>query len=112
MKDLDIFVFLSVFQEMLGTLLWVLLALAAVILALFLAVLIRDRGLSYRRFVRAELVGLVGGILAVLFMQQITSSRLSDLGGPVDVMLVALIWIAGAIGTTLVAYLAQSYQKP
>lgn len=112
MKELDIFVFLSVFQEMLGPLLWVLLILGAVILVLFLAVLVRDRGLSYRRFVRAELVGLVGGVLAVLFMQQITSSRFSDLGGPVDLMLVALIWLAGAIGATLLAYLAQSIQRP
>lgn len=112
MKELDIFVFVSVFQEMLGPFLWVLLLLAVIVFVLFLAVLVRDRGLSHRRFVRSELVGVIGGVLAVLFMQQITSSRFSDLGGPVDVMLVALIWVAGAIGTTLIAYVAQSLHRP
>jgi hypothetical protein len=64
------------------------------------------------RFVRAELVGIAGGIAAVLIMQAITHSRFSDIGGPIDVILIAMIWLAGAIGTTLLAYLLQSWRKP
>lgn len=43
-------------------------------------------------------------------MQLITSSSLADVGGAIDVILIALIWLTGAIGTTLIAYLAQSWR--
>lgn len=111
MKDLDLWVFISVFQEMLGPMLWVLIALGVAVLVATVRVLIRDRGVSSRRFLRAEIVGVVGGIGAVLFMQAITHSRFADAGGPIDVILIAAIWLAGAIGTTLIAYLAQSLNR-
>jgi hypothetical protein len=111
MKDLDIWVFVSVFQEMLGPALWLLLALATLVVAGFVAVVFRDRGLSSRRLVRAQAAGVIGGIIAILVMQAITHSRFADIGGPIDVMLVALIWLGGAIGTTMLAYLAQSVSR-
>lgn len=62
MKELDIFVFIAVFQQMLGPLFWILLLLAVVVVAAFAAVMVRVRGISPRRLVRAELSGIVGGI--------------------------------------------------
>jgi hypothetical protein len=111
MKDLDIWVFVSVFQEMLGSALWLLVALAILVLAAFVAVVLRDRGLSSRRLVRAQAAGVIGGIVAILVMQAITHSRFADIGGPIDVMLIALIWLGGAVGTTLLTYVAQSTSR-
>ena len=70
----------------------------------FLALLIRDRGLVSRRFVVSELVGVVGGFGAVLFMQPITHSGLADVAGPLDRLLMVSIWLIGAIGTTVIVY--------
>lgn len=108
MKDLDLWVFVSVFQEMLGPFLWVLIGLAVVGVALFLALVLRDRGLSSRRLVWAELVGIVGGVVALLIMWVVTHSGIGDAGGPIDWVLIAVIWTAGAIGTAVLAYVALS----
>ena len=51
MKELDPLVFLSVFQEMLGFWLWIMLAAAAVGLVAFVALLVRERSLVSRRLV-------------------------------------------------------------
>ncbi len=104
MKDLDLNTFLAVFQEMLGPLLWVLVALAALATLVFLVVLLRDLGLRPRRLAWAEAVGVAGGVAAVLFMQAVTNSGFGDIGGPVDWVLVALIFVLGTIGATVGAY--------
>lgn len=104
MKDVDLATLVAVFHEMLGPLLWVLAALAAVATVAFLAVLLRERGLRPRRLVWAELLGLAGGAGAVLFMQAVTHSGFADIGGPIDWVLVLAIFAAGAVGTALGAY--------
>ncbi|MDQ2082779.1 DUF5368 domain-containing protein [Xanthobacteraceae bacterium Astr-EGSB] len=107
MKDLDIAVFISVFQEMLGgLLLWFLVAGAVLVTLAFIAVLVRERQISSRRLVWSELIGIAGGCAAVLFMQAITHSGFSDLGGPIDWLLVLLIFGLGAGGATLLGYAA------
>lgn len=112
MKELDFATLVSVFQEMLGPWLWVVLALAALITAGFVYVLIRDRGLSSGRLVRSEIMAPVGGLASVLIMQKITDSRFSDIGGAIDVVLVALIFVGGMIGTAMMLYLFQSLVRP
>ncbi len=112
MKDLDLWVFVSVFQEMLGPFLWVLVGIGALGTAAFLAVLVRDRGLSSRRLVRAELAGILGGVLALVIMWLVTHSGIGDVGGPIDWVLIAVIWTAGALGTAVLAYVALSLFGP
>jgi hypothetical protein len=105
MKNLDPMVFVSVFQELLGLLFWPLVAFIVLGGLAVIVVIIREGGLRSARLVRAELVGLAGGFIAIAFMLWITNSRLADvLGGPVDWLLTIAIWVAGAIGATLVAY--------
>jgi len=109
MKELEIGVFVAVFVEMLGPLLFWLMVAAIVVVTLgFVWVLIRDRGLDSKRLVRAQVVGVLGGVAAILFMQWITNSGFRDIGGPVDLMLVALIFVLGAIGTAILAYTVQA----
>jgi hypothetical protein len=105
MKELDLSVFVAVFHEMLGVLFWPAIALAVLGAVVFLAVIIRDRGINPRRLILAELLGFVGGFVGIWLMLLITSSKITDLGGPIDWLLTALIWIAGAIGAAIVAYI-------
>jgi hypothetical protein len=104
MKELDIATFWAVFQEMLGPMLWVLVALAVTATVAFVVVLLRDHGLRARRLVWAEAAGVLGGVAAVLFMQAVTHSTFEDIGGPIDWVLVAGIFVAGAGGTMLGVY--------
>jgi hypothetical protein len=104
MKELDITVFVAVFHEMLGPLLWIGLGVAALVMVAFAWLAVRDRGLVAARLAWSQLVGLVGGVVAVLFMQWVTSSGFSDIGGPIDWVLVAVIALAGFVSATLTAY--------
>jgi len=106
MKDLDPFVFVAVFQEMLGPLLWVLAALAAAGLAAFVFVVLRERRFVLRRFIWAELAGFLGAIAAIALMWGVTSSRLSDAGGPIDWLLILTIFAAGWAGALVLFYAA------
>lgn len=111
MKDVDLFVLIAVFQEMLGWLFWPLVAFIVVGAVAFAAVVVRDRGLNARRLVFAELVGVAGGFFGVWLMLAVTSSQLNDMGGPVDWLLAAAIWLAGAVGATVLAYIALAVRE-
>lgn len=108
MKTLDPVVLLAIFHEMIGPLLWLVIAGSAITTAVFIVLLIRDRGLVSRRFVGSEVAGVAGGFGAVAFMWLVTHSGPGDLGGPVDWLLVATIWLAGAGGTTVLVYVLWS----
>lgn len=104
MRELDPLVFAAVLYEMLGPWLWVLLALAVLVAAGFLGALWRDGGLVRGRLCRAALAGAAAGVAAVLGLQTATQSGFADIGGAIDVLLVAAIWLAGALAVGLFVY--------
>lgn len=104
MKELDPSVLLAVFLEMLGPMLWVILAIAVVTIAAFVALLLRERTIVSRRLVRAELIGLVGGGVALVVMARVSSSGFTDAGGPADWFLIALVYGIGAVAATILGY--------
>lgn len=106
MKELDPLVLLAVFQEMLGPQLWLLILLAVAGLAGFIALLVRERRLYSRRLVAAELLGLVGGVAALVMMAQFSVSGFSDAGGPIDWLLIGLVYGTGMVGSTILVYAA------
>lgn len=106
MNELDPLVLLAVFQEMLGPLLWLLLAVVVGGLAAFGALWRRERGLRSRRLVRAQAAGLVGGALALVLMAAVSSSGFTDAGGPADWFLIALVFGLGWVGSTILLYTA------
>jgi hypothetical protein len=112
MKEMDPLVFLAVFQEMLGPLLWVLIFLAVAATLAFLILLIRDKGIVAKRLVRAELFGLLGGVLALVLMARVSSSGFTDAGGPADWFLIALVFGAGLIGTVILVYALLGWRCP
>lgn len=109
MKDLTFGTLIAVFEEMFGRgLFWALVAIAALVTAAYLFVLVRDRALSMRKFLWAQLSMPFGAIAAVLFVQGITSSGFKDIGGPIDVIVLLGVAVAGAIGMAILVYTAQS----
>ena len=111
MKEFEPLVFLAVFQEMLGPLLWIMLLLAVGGVAAFVLLFVREKGIDSRRLVRAELIGLVGGVAALVLMAKVTVSGFSDAGGPTDWLLVGLVWGTGLAGTTILAYDAMGWRR-
>lgn len=106
MKELDPLVLLAVFQEMLGPQLWLLMLLAVAGLTGFAVLLVRERRLYSRRLVAAELFGLVGGVIALVMMAQFSVSGFSDAGGPIDWLLIGLVYGIGLVGSTILIYAA------
>jgi hypothetical protein len=104
MAGFDFAVYVSVFVEMMGSLLWVLVALAVAGTAGFLFVVSREGTIHSRRLLRAELLGVFGGFAALALMAYVTLSGFTDAGGPVDWLLIGIIWGIGLAGTTILAY--------
>jgi hypothetical protein len=106
-KELTLSTLIAVFEEMFGRwLFWALVLVALAVTIALVLVLARERGVMARRLIAAELIGIAGGFAAVWFVQFVTSSRLADLGGPVDVIVVIGIWAAGAAGALIAFYAA------
>ncbi|WP_424927313.1 DUF5368 domain-containing protein [Amaricoccus tamworthensis] len=113
MKDLTFGTLIAVFEEIFGRgLLWVMVAAAVVITAAYAYVLIRDRAVSWRKFLLAQLSMPVGAVLGVGFVMVMTGSRPSDLGGPVDLILFLGIAVAGAVGMAVLVYTLESLLAP
>lgn len=109
MKELTLSTLIAVFEEMFGmALFWSLVAAAGLITVAFVYVLVRDHRIVGSRLLRAELTAPVGAVLAVAFVLFVTNSGLSDLGGPIDAITMILIGALGAVGVTILAYVAQA----
>lgn len=112
MKELDPLVFLAVFQEMLGPLLWIMLLVIVVGTAAFVALLLKEKAINSKRLVRAELAGLLGGVFALVLMAKVSSSGFTDAGGPADWFLIALVFGLGLVGTAILVYTVMGWSKP
>ncbi|WP_095588993.1 DUF5368 domain-containing protein [Actibacterium ureilyticum] len=109
MKDLTFGTLLAVFEEIFGTgLFWAMVVAAGIVTLAYLYVLIRDRAISWRKFLLAQLSMPVGAVAAVWFVLLMTHSHLRDIGGPVDVILILGIAAAGAVGIAILVYTVQS----
>jgi hypothetical protein len=109
MKELTFGTLIAVFEEIFGRgLFWAMVGAAALITLAYLYVLIRDRSMSMRKFLLAQLAMLPGAVAAVLFVQAMTDSHLRDIGGPIDVIVLLGVAALGAIGAAILVYTAQS----
>jgi hypothetical protein len=112
MKELDPLVFLSVFQEMLGFWLWLMVVGGLLVAVAFVALLVRERGIVSRRLVWSELLGLFGGVIALGIMAQVSSSGFTDAGGPADWFLIALVYGVGLVATVVLVYTLLGWRQP
>lgn len=105
MKELTLGTLLAVFEEIFGRgLFWAMVVVAALVTLAYLFVLIRDRSVSWKKFLLAQLSMPVGAVAAVVFVQSVTDSSFADLGGPVDVIILLGIAIVGAVGMAILVY--------
>ncbi|MCL2524386.1 MAG: DUF5368 domain-containing protein [Betaproteobacteria bacterium] len=104
MKEFDLLVILAVFQEMLGPLLWLLLAIIVLGTLAFVLLLIRERGVVSRRMVFSQTLSPLGGAFALILMAKVSSSGFTDAGGPVDWLLIALVFSLGLVGSGIILY--------
>ncbi|RDW12328.1 DUF5368 domain-containing protein [Paracoccus thiocyanatus] len=113
MKELTFGTLLAVFEEIFGRgLFWIMVLLAAAVTLVYLYVLMRDRAMSMRKFLWAQLSMPFGAILAVIFVQRMTHSGLRDIGGPVDVIVLLGVAVLGAVGGAILVYTVQSLIRP
>ncbi|WP_099828119.1 DUF5368 domain-containing protein [Oceaniglobus indicus] len=105
---------IAVFEEIFGrTLFWSMVAAAIAVTLAYLYVLIRDREMSMRKFLLAQLSMPVGAVAAVVFVQVMTDSSLRDIGGPIDVIVLLGVALLGAVGIAILVYTAQSlFRRP
>lgn len=100
---------IAVFEEMFGkTLFWSLVVAAVVVLSLYLYVLVRDRRISWRKFLLAQLSMPLGALAAVHLVFAITHSSYADAGGPIDWLVLLGIAAAGAVAAAIFVYTLQS----
>ncbi|MFN4056881.1 MAG: DUF5368 domain-containing protein [Roseinatronobacter sp.] len=109
MEEFKLSTMIAVFEEMFGRgLFWAMVAVAAAITVAYLYVLIRDRSMSMRKFLLAQLSMPFGGVAAVVYVLAMTRSDLSLIGGPIDVMVLFGVFAAGAVGFAILVYVVQS----
>ncbi|MTI17107.1 hypothetical protein E1162_07620 [Rhodobacteraceae bacterium RKSG542] len=105
MKELTFETLIAVFDEMFGaSLFWALVAIAGAVTLAYIYVLIRDRHISWSKFLLAQLSMPFGAVGAVLFLQAITHSQFSDIGGPIDVIVLLGVAAVGAVGMAILVY--------
>ena len=109
MKELTFGTIIAVFEEISGVwLFWAMVAAAVVITLAYFYVLIRDRAVSWKKFLLAQLSMPVGAVAAVLFVWWMTNSGWRDIGGPIDAIVVLAIAVVGAIGMAILVYTLES----
>ena len=113
MKDLTFQTLLAVFEEIFGSgLFWAMVVAAGVVTLAYLYVLIRDRAVSWRKFLWAQLSMPLGAVLAVWFVMAMTHSAPSDIGGAVDLIVFLGVAVMGAVGRAILVYTVESLIKP
>lgn len=109
MKELTFSTMIAVFEEIFGRGLFWAMAIAALLVTLaYLYMLVRDRSVSRRKFLWAQLSMPVGAVAVVAFVMQMTNSHLRDIGGAVDLIVLPGVAVLGAIGLAILVYTAQS----
>jgi hypothetical protein len=87
---------------------WGMVGIAALITLAYVYVLLRDRRMSMRKFLLAQLSMPVGAVLAVAYVMNATHSGFKDMGGPVDLIVLLGVAAIGAVGFAILVYVAQS----
>lgn len=112
MQELTFTTLVAVFEEIFGRgLFWVMVVAAVLITAAYLYVLIRDRSMSMRKFLLAQLSMPFGAVGAVLFVQAMTSSGFRDIGGPIDLIVLLGVAVLGAVGLAVLVYTLKSLTR-
>ena len=109
MEELRFETLIAVFEEMFGPVLfWVMVGVAVLVTLAYLYVLVRDRRVSWKKFLLAQLSMPVGAVAAVALVLTVTHSQLTDMGGPIDIIVLLGIAAMGAVGMAILVYVLES----
>ncbi|MCV2882696.1 DUF5368 domain-containing protein [Actibacterium sp. XHP0104] len=112
MKDLTLETLIAVFEEIFGRgLFWAMVGLAVIVTVAYLYVLVRDRAISWHKFLLAQISMPFGAVAAVWFVLFMTQSRLADIGGPIDLIVLLGVAVGGAVGAAILVYTVQSLTR-
>lgn len=113
MKDMTLQTLFAVFEEIFGRgLFWFMVIAAVVVTIAYFYVLIRDRAVSWKKFLMAQLSMPFGAIGAVWFTMAMTHSSMSDIGGPIDLIVFLGVAVVGAVGAAILVYTLESLFWP
>ena len=113
MKEMTLETLIAVFEEMFGRgLFWAMVVAAVIVTVAYVYVLIRDRAISWRKFLLAQISMPFGAVLAVWFVLTMTQSRVADLGGPLDLIVFLAVAAGGAVGGAVLVYTLHSLVRP
>jgi len=113
MQELTFGTLIAVFEEIFGRgLFWIMVALAGLVTLAYIYVMVRDHAVSWRKFLWAQLSMPLGAVAAVWFLLAMTDSRLSDMGGPIDLIVLLGVAAVGAVGLAILVYTLQSLLRP
>ena len=112
MKELTTETLVAVLEEVFGFyVFWAMVVIGVLIIVAFVYLLLKERRLESGRFLYAEFVSPIGAIAAILFLQFITGTGFSDIGGPIDVILLVITGVFGALGLTILTYVIIGFSK-
>ncbi|HCH25467.1 MAG TPA: hypothetical protein DE179_14350 [Oceanospirillaceae bacterium] len=113
MKDLTFGTILAVLEEIFGRgLFWLMVVTAGIISVGYIYVLMRDRHISWRKFLWAQVSMPFGAVAALWFVLAVTDSSIGDMGGPIDLIVFISVAVAGAIGLAVLVYTLKSLLSP
>lgn len=104
MESLELAMVIAVLQEMLSWAFYPLIIAALILTTAFVVLIIKEKALNAKRFVKAQVVGLVGGLVGVIVLFWLTQSGPSDIGAPIDAFVLLLTYGINFIGFTTLYY--------
>lgn len=104
MNDYQFSMLVGIMEIMLGVFFWPLIIGVVLITLLFVLLLLKERQVYSRRLLQAQILGIFGGWFALWMMAVLSESGFSDAGGPIDWLVIIVVYILGFFGTAILWY--------
>lgn len=104
MSEYQFSMLVSIMEIMLGVFFWPLIIGVALLTLLFIVLLLKERQVFSRRLLHAQILGIFGGWFALWMMAVLSESRFTDAGGPIDWLVIIVVYILGFFGTAILWY--------
>lgn len=104
MSEYQFSMLVSIMEIMLGAFFWPLIIGVVLLTLLFIVLLLKERQVFSRRLLHAQILGIFGGWFALWMMAVLSESRFTDAGGPIDWLVIIVVYILGFFGTAILWY--------
>ncbi len=104
MSEYQFSMLVSIMEIMLGAFFWPLIIGVVLLTLLFIVLLLKERQVYSRRLLHAQILGIFGGWFALWMMALLSESRFTDAGGPIDWLVIIVVYVLGFFGTAILWY--------